>query len=198
MIPLAGIGGEQAAYVTYFGAVGAGCAHPKEAYDFLRLFLTAEAQYESGRPSKEDAIANLLGQPPIFNELIEEGWPVRAVGSVPEVWSIFKGCAWTVYPNIYRDGPTGEDGAEMKLPPYVKDLPLSKRGLITLKMTDSDLAPMLEASFDRVYFGSYLEQRFARMVRALNDIETGAPTDVDIRQMAEDFVREMTFHVCEG
>ncbi len=77
MLPLRGMDGKLIADVTYFGAVGADCENPELAYDFLRLFLMPDAQWEVNRPR------STMGFQP---GLIAAGWPVRAEGSVEYLW----------------------------------------------------------------------------------------------------------------
>ena len=77
MIPLRGVSGDLVADVTYFGAVGSDCSHPEVAYEFLRLFLLPDAQWELSRPR------STMG---FQSGLIASGWPVRAEGSVEYLW----------------------------------------------------------------------------------------------------------------
>lgn len=77
--PLRSVGGEVAAEVTYFGAANANCEHPKEAYEFLRTFLSAEVQHQTG-----------IGAEPTRLEESDNAWPVRVVGSVQTKWDAKK------------------------------------------------------------------------------------------------------------
>lgn len=77
MIPLRGVDGDLVADVTYFGAVGASCEAPELAYEFLRMFLTEDAQWELDRSRSTQGF-----QP----GLIATGWPVRAKESVEYLW----------------------------------------------------------------------------------------------------------------
>lgn len=173
MIPLRGCGGQLSAHVTYYGAVGAGCQYPEEAYEFLRLFLGEDAQWERNRPF--DYSQWYAHGIPYRYTLIEDGWPVRIKNGTNEVWTSLRTSAYVM----------GADGL------------LSRRGVLSTRLTDSDF-PLLETKFDHVYFGCVLEQDLARMVRSLNDQDTGEPTDVDIDAMAAEFVRALKFHVDEG
>lgn len=161
MLPLRSMNGELTAYVTYYGAVGSGCRYPEEAYEFLRLFYSEDAQYEQNRPFRTDFyIRNRTKL-----ELLEDGWPVRVKGSADGIWKITR--------TVIKD-------AQLRIRP------------------DDNTIPPLSAPIDRVYFGCVLEQDFAQMIRSLNDQDTGEPTDVDIEKMAEEFIRTLTFHICEG
>lgn len=174
-IPLRGVNGEIAAYVTYYGAIGAGCTDVALAYDFLRLFLTERTQYEQDNPAKASFLAH--GQQ-LRYRYIEDGWPVRTKNGTNQMYSIVRQIARFAFP---------DEGA----------LHIKPRMLLVYRMTDEDM-PLLETEFDCVYFGSVLEQKFARMVRSLNDPVTGEPTDVDIDAMAENFVKELRWQIMEG
>lgn len=70
MYPVRAADGSLVAEITYYGAVGSGCKHPELAYEFLRMFLSEEVQWEQYWPRTE-----LTG-------MIEDGYPVRTRGSV--------------------------------------------------------------------------------------------------------------------
>lgn len=182
MVPLRGVGDSLDAYVTYFGALGCGCRYPREAYEFLRLFLTEQAQFERSRPFKTEWY---LHGKPYHPYLLEDGWPVRTVGSAEAVWDAVRDYLLLCIPYYDNMASIGWPGK------------YNGSGVYRMQQEDSDI-PLLEAEFDHVCFGNVLEQEFARMVRSLNDQRTGAPTDVDIQKMAGDFVRVLKFHVCEG
>lgn len=73
MFPLRAIDGSLVAEVTYYGAVSAGSEHPDIAYDFLRYFLSEDAQWEMDVDVQFATRDCFSG----------DGWPVRAKGSVP-------------------------------------------------------------------------------------------------------------------
>lgn len=77
MIPLRGVHGDLVADVTWFGAVGADCAHVDVAYEFLRMFLSEDAQYEVNRSRSTYGFQS---------GFIAQGWPVRARGSAEYLW----------------------------------------------------------------------------------------------------------------
>lgn len=64
VLPVTAVDGSVTADVTYFGAVGANSKNPELAYEFLRLFLTEDAQWKEN----EDLAASYVG------------WPVRKGG----------------------------------------------------------------------------------------------------------------------
>lgn len=75
MYPVAASDGSVVADITYYCAVSAKCGDPALAYDYLRLFLTEESQWEENRQFSR-------------NGLIAKGWPVRTGGSAEKIWKI--------------------------------------------------------------------------------------------------------------
>ena len=74
--PLRSGDGSTVAEVTFYGAVNANCEHPQEAYEFLRMLLMPEVQFQTGYGEKgptELAQCNIA-------------WPVRVKNSVPQTW----------------------------------------------------------------------------------------------------------------
>ena len=74
--PMRNPDGSLIAEVTYWGAIDANCEHQEIAYDFLRQFLSREAQWELNRSEKQAGLAG---------SLFEEGYPVRIKGSVEPI-----------------------------------------------------------------------------------------------------------------
>ena len=72
MAPLRTDDGDVIATVSYFGAIGSGCKDVKTAYEFLRIFLSEEAQWKTDYLNEPDL-------PPLTGY----GWPVRAKGTAP-------------------------------------------------------------------------------------------------------------------
>ena len=72
MAPLRTDDGDVVATVAYWGAIGTDCENVETAYEFLRIFLTEEAQWEA-------AYVDDRSLPPLGSY----GWPVRAKGAVP-------------------------------------------------------------------------------------------------------------------
>lgn len=173
MLPLRGMGGGVTACVTYFGAVSGGCQYPKEAYEYLRMFLLEESQWERNRPFLSDIHNRHICPTKRFN-LIEAGWPVRINDATDEVWDCINGMA-----------------------KYQLSVGPRARKVFRAQLKDEDV-PLLEAEFDHITFGDAMEQNLTRMLLSLNDPDTGRPTDVDIDQLAEDFIRELRWHVLEG
>lgn len=70
-IPLRAANGAVTAMVNYYGAIGADCKSPRMAYEFLRMFLLPEYQWQVGAT----------------DDLVLDGWPVRIKGSVDAMWA---------------------------------------------------------------------------------------------------------------
>ena len=71
MYPIRATDGSVNAEITYYAAIGAGCESPELAYEFIRLFLLEDSQWESN--------AKNVGW-----DLAAYSWPVRAQGA-PEL-----------------------------------------------------------------------------------------------------------------
>lgn len=78
MAPLRTDDGDVIATVSYFGAVGSGCKNTETAYEFLRQFLSEEAQWKT--TYLEDSVDRI---PPLSGY----GWPVRVKGAAPYLWN---------------------------------------------------------------------------------------------------------------
>ena len=73
--PLRSADGSVVADITFYGAVTAGSKNPELAYEFIRLFLTEDYQWDR---NAVDRIGN-------YWYLSTYGWPVRTKGSLAEV-----------------------------------------------------------------------------------------------------------------
>ena len=67
----------------------------------------------------------------------------------------------------------------------------------TPEVTEADI-PFLNSKIDRVHFYTSLESDLSDIMAALNDPNTGVPTDVDIDAVASEFVDELKWHLYEG
>lgn len=175
MIPLLAPDGTLTANVTYFGAVGAGCNYPREAYEFLRLFLLEENQWELNRPPLKDTIypkVKLQYHP------IEDGWPIRTIGSVSPIWE------------MTRHGVIGLSSA-------FESGKIRSQKIRRVQLTDADI-PLLNAEIHRVYFGHILERDLADMLRGLNDPDTGKAQNINIDTVSEEFVKKVKWQLLEG
>ena len=121
MFPLRSADGSLVAEITWWGAVGAGCEHPETAYDFLRLMLLPETQWELERPTGggTTAVSGLFGS----------GWPVRVAGSVEPLWNELKA-------QLGNSG-TGD-----------KQITARRQALQSIALTDDDILPLLTAQVD--------------------------------------------------
>lgn len=69
-VPLRAVNGTVTALIEYYGAIGANSKSPRTAYEFLRMFLLPEYQWQIGET----------------DNLLLDGWPVRVKGSVEAMW----------------------------------------------------------------------------------------------------------------
>ena len=140
MHPLRTTAGDTLGLVTYYGAVGSGCEDPELAYEFLRQFLTEDAQWEQGR--------DMLNAEWPFTPM--EGWPVRTVGSVRALWAGAQQSG--KLPDLL---PTDSDVPLVEMEPDVVRFPV-KTGIAALEAqlndakngnapTDADLTALAEA-----------------------------------------------------
>ena len=70
MLPVRAADGSLVAEITYYGAVGSGCEAPELAYEFLRMFLSEEIQWEQYPPRNSTRASGM----------VEAGYPVRVYG----------------------------------------------------------------------------------------------------------------------
>ena len=139
MYPLYSADGSLIAHIEYWGAVGSNCEYPDIAYDFLREFLSREAQWELDR----DPIPTSTS-----SGFYEDGIPVRNKGSVLPLVQVIK---YQVTDYL----PTAEDAEE--------------RSLILQAVTieESDI-PVWDAEIDEVRFASpRVEQMYSEISRVL-------------------------------
>lgn len=178
MIPMRALDGDLVANVTYYGAVGAGCETPELAYEFLRMFLLQETQWEENRVLIADEIEKFYyGQALVFDHL-EDGWPVRDVGSAEPMWEMLR-------TSIRAFATEGSETGR-------------KSTLRHVRLTDSDI-PILDAKIDRVYFPMGLEQSdICPAFFSLNDWYTGEKTDADIDALADEILDLLQWAAAEG
>lgn len=74
--PLRSGDGSTVAEVTFYGAVNANCEYPEEAYEFLRMLLTPEVQFQTGYGKDETTALDEC----------DIAWPVRVKDSVEQGW----------------------------------------------------------------------------------------------------------------
>lgn len=193
-LPLRAMDGSIIAEVAYYGAVGADCKHPKEAYEFLRMFLSEEAQW-SGENLRR------YGSPSL--SLVNISYPVRTVGSVAALWDyiLFQINAYnqTISPppllteeqkELVRKQQQEQGAVETPRYRIPEDLALD----------DSDLA-VLQMDFDLVRFPVVLDfdRRMFWKQDALNDPKRdNIATDVDIETLAQEYMDDVIWLMAEG
>ena len=137
--PLSSADGSLIAHIEYWGAVGSNCEHPDIAYDFLREFLSREAQWELNRDPLHISR---------YQSFYEDGVPVRNKGSMLPLAQVVKYKATEYW-------PTGDD--------------IEKRSLMLQAVTieESDI-PVWDAEIDEVRFASpRVEQMYSEISRML-------------------------------
>lgn len=183
MYPLRRQDGSVGAVITYFGAVSANCKDAALGYDYLRLFLTEDFQWDGVRQktdrSKDDMyyMASELQS----SGLVENSWPVRAIGASSHLYSTFQ------YQNTYIS--SGISGTKQRLG-QVKS---------TMVAMNDVVLPILDFDIDEARFPIYLagEETLAYALSKLNNAD-GTAADVDIDALAEDIYQNLWWHLAEG
>lgn len=180
--------GELVATVTYYGALGAGCKNPALAYDFLRQFLQEDSQWERNRPERNHTVplkdvADNTSNDLQYPGLIEAGWPVQDVGALPVLWQARR---LQIYIRVMGSSTSAEAKDRMR-----------RIGL--MGVLEDERIPLFDLTIDRVCFRGMGADRLDGMLGQLNDpADANAPTDVDVRELAEQFIRELRRHLSEG
>jgi ABC-type glycerol-3-phosphate transport system substrate-binding protein len=187
MFPLRAYDGSVNANVTYWGAVGAGSEHADLAYDFLRLFLQEEVQWEGIRKDANRLINTpdwKLNRTDIYISwgLVTNGWPVRSVDSVEHIWQ-----AYNKNINTYDDSGN-EDKSWRERIQKLKDI----------AMENMDFQ-ILNIEIDEVRFSNKYEKDLSKDLASLNNGANGfAPNTVDIDKLAMDAVLNLESLLYEG
>lgn len=157
MVPVRATSGEIVATVTYYAAVDAQCRTPELAYSFIRQFLSEDAQWDRLRQENtEDSSYGML----------EDSWPVRNAGAVPELWKNKKE-RLAVLEYSSQERYQALEGFE-----------LPEKAIEELSM-----------QIDRVQFPSPLARDFRTALYSLNDSQQeGIPTTVSITEAAAQFM----------
>lgn len=178
--PMRSTDGSVIAEVSYYGAIGSGCTNVELAYEFLRVFLTEEYQWDLVRPraKRENIDIFNLPQEKQVRGMIEDSWPVRTVGATPYLWDTLQ------YQNFH------EMYVYENLHKQLKD--------DFLNISDADL-PILQVEMDEVRFPFYqpYEETLEYALTLLNN-EDGTPTDVDIDKLARQVYQYLWWHLAEG
>ena len=186
ILPLRSDGGSTVATVTYYAAMGSGCRNPELTYEYLRLFLLEESQWEDNRPEKMNI---LIGSPPTkstqdksnktqYPGLIENGWPVRAIGALEPLWDMRRMQFYSAL-----------DDSEYKFR-------LRRIGLTPL---EEQWAEILNTPIDQVRFPSVTETMLQSALDTLNDpTQSNQPTSAAVQTVAKDLIWDMRRHLSEG
>ena len=169
MFPMKSTDGSLVANITYWGAVGANCAYPELAYDFLRQTLMKDFQWETGQ-GKTVTEGNLTAYPEYG--LCASGWPVRSVGSAEALWELY--------------------GRELRANLSNKTADATDRivELKNVEITQADI-PLLDYQIDRVRFYISEEGGFYSAILSLN-------ANTDIHSLLEEVISELQYHLAEG
>lgn len=171
MCPVRAADGSLVAEVTYYGAVGSGCDYPELAYEFLRMFLTEEIQWEQYWP--RNAGLGLEG-------MVEEGFPVRTAGFTSLFWE-----------NTRASLQASQD-AEIKAKVY-RYVP--RRGKFLKEdftVTDEDV-PILSVKIDEARFpvitaeGNFFDPYISQLI-------DGA----DPQEIANNLIDDLQWYISEG
>lgn len=157
MFPIQALDGSVIAEVTYWGAVGASCESPELAYEFIKMFLSEEAQWELNTE-------NIYKESPA---LVSKGWPVLVTGATEHIWKIYRN-------QFRRTFYDGEDGWRIRNAKFLQS-----------KLTDQDI-PILEIKINDVQFTTDFEMKiYAKLVDDFgNDmLDVERTTDELLRQL---------------
>jgi len=135
------------------------------------------------------AVLNGCDQPELAYELLRS----VLLGDVMRATVSFLSQGWSVYQagsveRLATGGDTVDTFNEIRMFYKRHEIP---------EVTEADI-PFLNAKIDRVHFYTSLESKLGNIMAALNDPNTGAPTDVDIDDVAAEFVDELEWHLYEG
>ncbi len=179
MFPLRASDGSVNANVTYWGAVGAGSKYPDLAYDFLRIFLQEDVQWERIRMDS-NKVANT--EPWRLHSkdynipwgLVTNGWPVRSGDSVEYIWRSYYKSLHSY--DIMSDGNNY----------YVHRLK-------DIAMEDADFQ-ILNTEIDEVRFSNKYERDLSKDLASLNNGANGfAPNTVNADELAMNAILNLEF-----
>lgn len=181
-VPLLRSDGTIGAEVTYFGAVGASCDDAQMAYDYLRLFLTEDYQWDVVRPRTDRSHDNAFSVKAEMQNfgLVEQSWPVRDQGAIPYLFDTF------LYRNVTHGRTSKEEGQR-------------RAQIKAVETITEDSAIVLQHPITEARFPIYMEEEntLAYALMQLND-ENGNPTNIDIDELAENVYQKINWHFAEG
>lgn len=189
--PMRSVEGEIIATVAYYGALGSGCRNPELAYDFLRLFLLEESQWEFNRPTVNHT-KPLKGSGNTTNDLqyaglIENGWPVRDVASLDRLWTVRRKQFYVAYVDSYFH----EDKN------IVAERNRRNRRIGRMGELGEELVPLFDVTIDDVRFNTTLSDEFSDTLAQLNDV-LNEPTQANMDELARQYIWNLRWHVSEG
>ena len=175
MIPLTGEDGAAVAEVTEYGAINSTTETPELAYQFLRMFLSEEVQWEKNASYS------------MFTFDDRDGYCVRTVGSVQELLP-YKWEKSRTISTCYRD----IDGKVYNLPET--ELEFRDTLIEALDLTDADV-PILDVTIGEARFpiGDFAYQFGWRYNRECVD----HPDDLNWDAVADQYIRDLQDYMIE-
>lgn len=173
MLPMQTMDGSVVAEITYYAAISANCSDPELAYEFVRLFLLEESQWEKNRPGEDQMhhIYQTYGS-------VGPGWPVRATGAVEYLWRTHRAQNRDVYSE--------------------KSGQASRKSTVTrVQLADEDM-PVLREQIDSAVFPVAKLDRSLQSARNEIKKNRNSISDNDLISIAEELVWELKLHVAEG
>lgn len=180
MYPLRATDGSVIADITFYGAVGASSEHPELAYEFLRYFLSEDAQWEQS----VDTLSYL-------GDMIGEGWPVRTKGSVAALCERFKNLTWKIALLNTEGSITASN-----YPVYTdEDMPI-----LSNQIDKARFPTGLEEAFSDLMNSLYTPAKWERAAgRELSPEELAEiARAMDLEAMAAEFIEDLEWHLGEG
>ena len=165
--PIRTFSGDTIANVLYYAAIDANSQNTELAYAFLRLFLSEDAQWDTIRNTNlENSSYGLL----------EQGWPVRSIGSVSPLWMRYKERITALFSGITET--TGSVEAERYQ--IISELSLNEGNL-----------PILSVEPYRIRYSNPGIHEFNALVYGLNDPKTGEMGSYKHMAQSEAFVASL-------
>ena len=146
------------------------CENKKLAYEFLRLFLTPEVQHEG--QLKTQANTYEMNFKLVKDDLTGPfpGWPVR--------YKSFAESRWAREQDFFKAVQSGNSQR--------------KEALLGVTVDDSDL-PFLDMPIDNARFISSVDEEFYQYTENFADY-----TQADAAKAANEFIRNVNYHLAEG
>lgn len=173
MLPLRTIDGRVAAEITYYAAVSANSENPRLAYEFIRLFLLEESQWEQNRPGEDQMRHIYQTYGPVAT-----GWPVRAMGAAGPLWRTHRAQNRDVYSE-----KAGQASRKSKV--------------VKVQLTDEDM-PVLSMEIDVAVFPVTKLDRNLKSARYEIYKNRESISDQDLMSIAEELTMEIQWHLAEG